>query len=65
MKANATMRTLGAIELDQVGGGFHSPITGGPVIPEPPIPPLHPIKPGGPIIGPVPYPGPIGPFPIH
>ena len=67
MKANVTMRALDSIELDQVSGGFT--VSGGPVSPEPKIPPIILFGPvhtpqHGP--NPSPYPNPIiGPFPIH
>ena len=69
MKANGMMRELSAHELNDVSGGFHLPISGGPVSPEPPVPPIIIIGPiNTPTHGPIPsaYPSPvIGPFPIH
>jgi len=69
MNVNAKIRTLSASECDHVGGGFHGPVSGGPVSPEPPIPPIIFFGPvTTPQHGPIrsPYPSPIiGPFPIH
>jgi hypothetical protein len=69
MKANGMMRELSAHELNDISGGFHLPISGGPVSPEPPVPPIIIIGPiNKPTHGPIPspYPSPIiGPFPVH